>query len=44
MAEVELLLLEKLYEAVLIEALPDRVLRVADLKTWHRRWLGNVYG
>lgn len=43
MAEVELLLLEKLYEAVLIEALPDWTLRVADLKTWHRRWLGNVY-
>jgi len=43
MAEVELLLLGKLYEAVLIEALPDRALTVADLKTWHRRWLGNVY-
>jgi cell filamentation protein len=44
MAEIELLLLEKLYEAVLIEELPDRTLRAADLKTWHRRWLGNVYG
>lgn len=43
MAEVELLLLEKLYEAVLVEALPDRTLRVTDLKLWHRRWLGNVY-
>lgn len=43
MAEVELLLLEKLYEAVLVEALPDRTLHVADLQTWHRRWLGNVY-
>jgi cell filamentation protein len=28
---------------VLVEALPDRRLCVADLKTWHRRWLGNVY-
>lgn len=43
MAEVELLLLEKLYEAVLIEALPERTLGAADLKTWHRRWLGEVY-
>lgn len=44
MAEVELLLLKKLYLAVLVDALPNRVLRVADLKIWHRRWLGNVYG
>ncbi|MGH8121431.1 MAG: Fic/DOC family protein [Rudaea sp.] len=43
MDEAELLLLEKLYEAVLVEALPDRTLSVADLKAWHRRWLGNVY-
>lgn len=41
--EVELSLLQKLYEAVLIESFPDRRLHVADLKTWHRRWLGNVY-
>jgi len=41
--EIELSLLQKLYEAVLIESFPDRRLRVADLKTWHRRWLGNVY-
>ena len=43
MDEVELHLLEQLYQAVLVEDLPDRTLRVADLKTWHRRWLGNVY-
>lgn len=43
MDEAELVLLEKLYEAVLVEALPDRTLTVADLKTWHRRWLGNIY-
>lgn len=43
MAEAELLLLEKLYQAVLVAALPNRSLRVSDLKTWHRRWLGNVY-
>lgn len=44
MDEVELHLLEQIYQAVLVEDLPDRTLRVADLKTWHRRWLGNVYG
>jgi cell filamentation protein len=43
MDEVELQLLGKIYRAVLVEALPDRRLYVADLKTWHRRWLGNVY-
>lgn len=42
-AEVELVLLEKLYQAVLIESLPDRRLQTLDLKTWHRRWLGNLY-
>jgi cell filamentation protein len=44
MDEIELVLLGQLYHAVLVEALPERALRVADLKTWHRRWLGNVYG
>jgi len=43
MDEIELRLLQQLYEAILIEELPDRRLVVADLKTWHRRWLGNVY-
>jgi Protein involved in cell division len=43
MDEAELALLHKLYEAVLLEDFPDRRLGVADLKTWHRRWLGNVY-
>ncbi|MGB3382947.1 MAG: Fic family protein [Rhodanobacter sp.] len=43
MGEVELQLLGQIYRAVLLEALPDRRLYVADLKTWHRRWLGNVY-
>ena len=44
MDEVELLLLNELYQAVLVEDLPDRTLCTADLKAWHRRWLGNVYG
>ena len=43
MDAVELLLLEQLYQAVLVEDLPNRCLHVADLKSWHRRWLGNVY-
>lgn len=43
MAELELMLLQKLYEAVLAEVLPGDALTVADLKAWHRRWLGNVY-
>lgn len=42
-AEAELLLLGQLYVAVLIDDLPDRTLTVADLLTWHRRWLGNLY-
>lgn len=44
MDEIELDLLAQLYQAVLVDDLPDRVLGAADLKTWHRRWLGNVYG
>jgi hypothetical protein len=40
MNEVELGLLVQLYEAVLVEDLPDRALTAEDLKTWHRRWLG----
>ena len=43
LAEAELRLLQLLYEAVLVEALPDRTLVVDDLFTWHRRRLGNVY-
>ena len=42
-AEAELLLLEKLYDWVLVDALPDRVLTIVDLEHWHRRWLGNLY-
>ena len=41
--EAELILLEHLYKAVLIEDLPDRALVAADLFNWHRRWLGNLY-
>lgn len=41
--EAELELLRQLYEYVLGEALPDRRLRVVDIKEWHRLWLGNLY-
>ena len=41
--ELELGLLTQLYEEVLVNTLPERQLTVADLKTWHHRWLGNVY-
>lgn len=43
MDEVELGLLAQLYENVLVVSLPERVLTVEDIKTWHRRWLGHVY-
>lgn len=43
MDDAELVLLEKLYQSVLLENLPDRQLTVQDLKDWHRRWLGNIY-
>lgn len=43
MNELELGLLTQLYEDVLVNHLPERQLTVADLKTWHRRWLGPVY-
>lgn len=43
MDDAELVLLEKIYQSVLIEHLPDRALTVQDLQDWHRRWLGNIY-
>lgn len=43
MNELELELLQQLYEEVLIKHLPNRALTAEDLKTWHRRWLGNVF-
>ena len=43
MNEFEFHLLSQLYEEVLRQDLPDRLLTVADLKRWHRMWRGNVY-
>ena len=41
--EAELVLLEKLYEDVLLYNLPSGQITVTDLKKWHHRWLGNLY-
>lgn len=41
--EAELVLLQKLYESVLRDHLPQGRISISHLKTWHRRWLGNVY-
>ena len=43
MDTLELELLSELYDLVMGNDFPDRCLQVSDLKTWHRRWLGNVY-
>ena len=43
MDELELRLLGELYNEVLLQDFPDRTLTIADLKRWHRLWLGNVY-
>lgn len=43
MDELELELLQRLYEEVLVKHLPNRALTADDLKAWHRRWLGNVF-
>ena len=43
MDEVELVLLEQLYQSVFEEQFPEGQLSVAILKSWHRRWFGNLY-
>lgn len=43
MDALEMRLLGELYEDVLIRNFPDREITAADLKHWHRMWLGNVY-
>ena len=43
MDEAELVLLEQLYQSVFEEQFPEGQLSVALLKSWHRRWLGNIY-
>nr|WP_244986538.1 hypothetical protein [Rosenbergiella epipactidis] len=43
MDEVELVLLEQLYQSVFEERFPEGQFSVAILKSWHRRWFGNLY-
>ena len=43
MDDVELDLLKRLYDAVLGAVEADQRLTAADIREWHRRWLGNVY-
>jgi len=43
MDNIELDLLEQLYDAVLADIECDQRLTVADMCEWHRKWLGNVY-
>lgn len=43
MDELELELLSQLYDGLLLEELPEQTITAAMLKSWHRRWLGNVY-
>ena len=44
MNDIELDLLEQLYDVVLSAVDVDQVITVADVFEWHRKWLGNVYG
>lgn len=39
----ELVLLEQLYRSIFEEAFPMKQIDVAMIKSWHRRWLGNIY-
>jgi len=41
--ETELILSEQLHQSVFEEQFPEGQLGVAMLKSWHRRWLGNIY-
>src|SRR5699024_9027823 len=43
MNAVELDLLEQLYHTIFLDDFPDRRLTLSDLRTWHRRWLSNIY-
>lgn len=41
--EAELALLKQLYQNVFEEQSAEGQISVAMLKSWHRRWLGNIY-
>lgn len=43
MDDIELQLLEQLYESVMNSVSVDQIITVSELCEWHRKWLGNVY-
>lgn len=43
MDDIELDLLNTLYDVVINSVQVDQSITVADIREWHRRWLGNVY-
>jgi len=43
MDDIELDLLDRLYGDVIGSVAPNQRLTIADIREWHRRWLGNVY-
>lgn len=43
MDDIELDLLDQLYDAVVDSVTAEQRITAADLCEWHRRWLGNVY-
>lgn len=43
MADIETVLLMRLYERVLADVAPDQTLTMAMIEEWHRVWLGRVY-
>jgi len=43
MDDIELDLLDQLYQNIFTEEFPNRLLKISDLKSWHHQWLGNVY-
>lgn len=43
MDDIELDLLDQLYQSIFSEGIPSQRLKVSDLESWHHQWLGNVY-
>ncbi len=41
--DVELVLLEKMYQTIFEEQFPTEQITVSLIQRWHRQWLGNVY-
>ena len=43
MNQVELELLDQLYDTVISSVTESQAILVSDLKEWHHKWLRNVY-